>query len=313
MYYGHELGYVIRHLRDMWRSGAHIEELRSYLRERLPKDEAYRQQAYWCRAFLQHMTAIMNLLPPGPISETSEGAITRLFNQHRSQWENERYPELMRVRDYFALLKFAEEENVVVTVIAANPFAGEFIGRPGYRSYAGRLFVVSNERGPDRGLLSADPDDTRLISGLSRYLPALSYEDYVASLEHLGYHVRPRGKGYLLEDGDGAAVYEGYRLHGVYDASSGSPAWTAKRGERLRAALNRTFGEELVHFGPHDQWQHRNDPAVAGPLFGPQLPAIAFNPEHEIDALLTIDDMGWGVSQIEPHWQRLYPNHPVKK
>jgi hypothetical protein len=311
MYYGHELGYVIRRLRELRLGGARAGELRAYLKERLPIDDAYRTESYLSRAFMQPLTAVMSAFPPGPIPEAKENST--LLDRHRSGWANERYPELMRVRDYVSFLEFARDEQVIVIVCTSNPFAGDFIGRRGYRAFAGRLHVISNETGPDRGLISADPGDSRLISALSRYAPPLSYEEYVARLEQLGYRVRRPAERYLIEDGDGAALYEGYRLHGAYDVGNGSPVWTAKRGEKLRAALNRRFGEELVHFGTHDEWQYRNDPAVAGPLYGPQLPAIAFNPENEIDALLTINDMGWGIPQIEQHWTRLYPHHPVTK
>jgi hypothetical protein len=106
---------------------------------------------------------------------------------------------------------------------------------------------------------------------------------------------------------DGANAY---RLHGVYDADSGETAWSGKRGEQLRAALNRRLGAELVRFGPHDDWEHRNNPQVAGPLWGPQAPTIQFNPDGEITNYLRWQDMAqsWPYQR---HWPRLYPHHEV--
>jgi hypothetical protein len=106
---------------------------------------------------------------------------------------------------------------------------------------------------------------------------------------------------------DGANAY---RLHGVYDADSGETAWSGKRGEHLRAALNRRLGAELVRFGPHDDWEHRNNPEVAGPLWGPQAPTIQFNPDGEITNYLRWQDMAqsWPYQR---HWPRLYPHHEV--
>jgi hypothetical protein len=103
---------------------------------------------------------------------------------------------------------------------------------------------------------------------------------------------------------------EGYRLHGVYDADSLEPVWSAKRGEKLRAAINRRLGDELVRFGPHDDWEHRNDRAIAGDLWGPQAPVIEFDPEGRIENRLNLE----ALASSEPYrrrWERLYPHHPV--
>lgn len=104
---------------------------------------------------------------------------------------------------------------------------------------------------------------------------------------------------------------EEYRLHGVYDADSGEPVWSGRRGERLRAAINRRLGGELVRGGPHDDWEHRNDRAVAGSLWGPQAPVIEFNHQGQIRNYLTVADLARSWVHAR-HWDRLYPHHPVK-
>ena len=47
-----------------------------------------------------------------------------------------------------------------------------------------------------------------------------------------------------------------------------SPRRRTADGERLRGALNRHLGRELVLSGPHDAWQYRNDRAIAGDVGG---------------------------------------------
>jgi hypothetical protein len=100
-----------------------------------------------------------------------------------------------------------------------------------------------------------------------------------------------------------------YRLHGVYDTDSGEPVWSGKRGERLRAAINRRLGGELVRRGPHDDWEHRNDRALAGPLWGPQAPAITFDNRGGIENRLTVRDLARHTAR----WDQLYPHHPISE
>jgi hypothetical protein len=93
-----------------------------------------------------------------------------------------------------------------------------------------------------------------------------------------------------------------YRLHGVYDADSGEPAWSGRRGEKFRATINRKLGRELVRRGPIDDGE---------PPREPRLPAISFNADQEIRNFLDVRQMAraWPTSK---HWSRLYPDHPVQ-
>jgi hypothetical protein len=103
----------------------------------------------------------------------------------------------------------------------------------------------------------------------------------------------------------------GYRLHGVY-TDRGEPAWTARRGEHLRATLNRRLGGELIRTGPQDEWEYRNSPEIAGPLYGPQLPVIEFSHEQTIVCHLSVKSLA--QQPVYRHrWARLYPHHPVTK
>jgi hypothetical protein len=92
-----------------------------------------------------------------------------------------------------------------------------------------------------------------------------------------------------------------YRLHGVYDADSGEPAWTARRGEKLRAAINRRLGRELVLRGPIDDEAPRGQP---------RAPAISFDHERGIHNHVTLRSLA-SAGPYHRHWARLYPDHPV--
>jgi hypothetical protein len=102
-----------------------------------------------------------------------------------------------------------------------------------------------------------------------------------------------------------------YRLHGVYDADSAEPVWSARRGERLRATLNRLLGEDLVVEGPHDQWELRNDRSAAGAAWGPQLPVIQFVPEGNVSNILSVEALAHSRF-YRGRWAQLYPCQPVE-
>ncbi|HKO50394.1 MAG TPA: hypothetical protein VJV79_21875, partial [Polyangiaceae bacterium] len=249
------------------------------------------------------------------LSATQEGTFqnwARLIDERRTEWEQDRVPELMRLRDYFSFMQFAQQERVTVAVCAANPAAGQWIGQAGVRCYDRALPVVSRQSAPNEGLLAADPTDPRLLQLLSAWETPLSYAAYVGLLQDLGMRVGNAESGYLIEDVLGLRYHEAYRLHGVYDAETDESAWTSKNGERLRGALNRQLGAELVRFGPQDDWELRNDHSIAGPYFGPQTPVLIFDHDQYIDERLEHRDL----SQVQPYrfrWNELYPHHPIPK
>jgi len=111
-------------------------------------------------------------------------------------------------------------------------------------------------------------------------------------------------------DSDVPICRQPYRLHGAFDADTHEPAWTGSRGEHLRTTINRLLGEELVSFGPHDQWKHRNDHLIAGPLWGPQVPVIEFHANQQIRNILTVEELAQSF-QYTGRWSTLYPHHPV--
>jgi hypothetical protein len=116
-----------------------------------------------------------------------------------------------------------------------------------------------------------------------------------------------------VKDDLGNRFHDSYRLHSVYGARNREVVWVQPRAERLRAALNRSLGAELVQFGPHEQWEFRNDRKVAGPLYGPQAPAIEFGPDQEIDNRLTVLALKeWYHDEDHPRWNDVFPDYVIE-
>lgn len=295
------MGYVVRRLRAMRREGASVAELMAFVERRTP-GRVFHSVEYIQRAFVPDEQLIYLFLPP----QLAE--VEALIDERAPEWQTQRFPELMRERDYFSFLEFAKHANAFVNVCGANPFSGRFVGRQGYRCYDGREFVVVRDRAPNEGLIAADPSDPRLGEALRGYARPLSYSEYVRRLRQRGYCVLGSEEGYVLEDAAGCRFYEGYRLHSVYDPETEQSRWTGKMGETLRADLNRRLGEELVRWGPHDDWVHRNDRDVAGPLWGPQSPLIEFTPEGDIENYLEFKELVANRGAERP-WEQLYPHH----
>jgi hypothetical protein len=265
---------------------------------------------YMAETFLTRSNVFRYSFPGLQFTAADEAAWREKIQEHRAEWEHQRLPELMRLRDYFSFIRFAQEEGAAVIVCGAHPAAGKWIGKPGIRCYGGRLAIPTREAPPNDGLLAADPGDPRLVATLNSYDKPLSYADFVRQLAQQGLRVLGPETGHVIADELGNRFHESYRLHGAYDAKTDQPIWTQKRGEQLRAALNRQLGAELVRFGPHDNWQFRNDKQIAGPFCGPQLPAIEFGPDQDITNIITPRDLAKRLRH-RASWTELYPHHPV--
>src|SRR4051794_37294293 len=220
MFVNHTLGGVIRHLRAMRVAGASVPELATYLVGICLADDMGRNM-YMCRAFCDFKLTFLergarNLdSPEGQQKMEQFGA--PIIDANREKWQTQRFPELLRHRDYFAFLQFARDEQLIVTVCGANPYAGQFVNRPRFRCYDGSLFVISRETPPNEGLIAADPGDRRLQEALQSYAPPLAYGEYIQRLESQRLRVLGEADGYVIEDQQGNRFYEGYRLHGVID------------------------------------------------------------------------------------------------
>lgn len=301
----------VKRLRQMSIEGASPGELHSFLHAR-SFGNAWNEFRYLDRAFLQD-----RLFAYGfrgfPVTSENDWDWRDLIAQKRAEWEAHRLPELMRLRDYFAFMQFARDERVVVVVCGADPASGQWIGKPGVRCYGGRLPIPTSQRAPQAGLLAADPEDARLTEMLARFDPALTYADYVQRLARQGLKVASPREGFLVTDDLGNRFHDSYRLHSVYGAKDKEVVWMHPRAERLRAALNRSLGADLVLFGPHEQWEFRNDRKVAGPLYGPRAPAIEFGPDQEIENRLTVSDLAQFHYDAEhPRWHDVFPDHIIE-
>jgi hypothetical protein len=147
-------------------------------------------------------------------------------------------------------------------------------------------------------------DEHRAAWQAQRYPALRRVRDYISFLEFA------RDEQVIVTVCDPAPGSDEYRLHGAYDVDSRQPVWSARRGEKLRASINRRLGGELVRGGPHDDWEHRNDRSIAGPLWGPQTPAITFWPDGYVRNHVSLADLARSEPYDE-HWDRLYPHHPI--
>ena len=308
MYYGHFLGNIVRRLRDMRTNGASSRQLMSYLQTKFP-DARGMATSYLNHAFSERLRLARILLfgkwddfgPDHPMWAMADAVI----DESKPTWSQAPVAELMRVRDYFSFLKFTQDYGLVVTVLSASPSSGRWIGSAGARCYDGRMVVPLRDSGDYAGLLAADRTDPRVKGILAAY-GDLSYARYADNLRADGYHVLSAENEYLVVDGNDRSVYPGYRLQGVYHAKTYEPAWTGNRGDELRAAVNRYLGDELVRVGPHDNWEHRNNPAVAGPMVGPQVPVVEFDRGERIRSYVALDKLVH-APQYEPRWREIYP------
>jgi hypothetical protein len=311
-YVGHCFGHIVRELRGLRLGGARVPDLLSFLERAVPdaRDSAwprYLGQAFSLGLRL-HGSLFLEPMRLGPPSEEAVRLAESWIDENAPLWQAEETAELMRVRDYYTFLEVAVAHDLFVNVCAANPFAGAFIGRSGHRCYDGPSFAIARVRPPNRGLLAADPDDERLRAALRRSPRPMTYDTYLRALRAEGIRVLDASEGYVLEDGDGCRLHEPYRLHGIYERATGLSAWTPERGEGLRAELNRRLGHDLVQGGPHDDWESRNDPDVAGPRQGPQLPVIHFSADGSIRSFLTVARLARSCPPYSQHWSRLYPD-----
>jgi hypothetical protein len=309
MYYGHLLGNIVRRLREMRNNGASSRELMSYLQPKLPNVRPL-AAVYMNHAFLGQGLKLVNVLRFGPWDRFGPddeiwAMADSIIDDAKSTWTQAPVAELMRVRDYFSFLKFTQDYGLVVTVLSASPSSARWIGSAGARCYDGRMVVPVCDSGAYAGLLAADPADPRVKSVLAAY-GNLSYARYAETLHADGYRVLSAENDFLVVDGNDRSVYPGYRLQGVYHAKTYERAWTGSRGDELRSALNRYLGDELVRVGPHDDWEHRNNPAVAGPLVGPQVPVVEFDRGERINSYVALDKLVH-APQYEPRWREIYP------
>lgn len=226
----------------------------------------------------------------------------------RKVWEGAPpYPDLMRRRDRNAFRELAVSEAATVVVAGANPFSGRHIGQPGTRVSPLHLFGVARLAPPNAGLVAADPDDGRLAALLESAYPGGRYEDFVSELARCGFTVTGPDEGYVLRDAGWNLLHPGYSVQGVYREEGGADLWRGAEGERMRAALNRQMGLELVRHGPHDAWDVRVRLPDDCPARGPQVPVLVFSPQGNVNVLFNVDEVAARYRFLGIAWSELYP------
>lgn len=308
MYRSQYIGQTIRHLRRMALVGSAPDELEAFLQTR-SGNHIRLPVTTLGRVFLQNM---LFMYTNSADREETNAKWSRLIEEKREVWQHEPVPDLMRLRDYFGFMQFCQQEKVIALVVGANPAAGPWIGAHRVGCYDGAVPILSRVGMPNAGLLAADPTDPRLAELLAGFDPPLSYDTYIERLAAQGLHVAGPDQGYVVEDGAARRLHEGYRLLGVYSVTTGESAWTPADGERLRAAVNRHLGRELVLSGPIDAWEHRNDRRIEGAPVGPSLPALEFDANQYIRPILSFEELA-DLPFYRDRWREIFPDHPIPR
>ena len=100
------LGPALRHLRRMAAAGAAPDEIDAFLKAR-SFGNTWLPYGYLDRAFLQRK---MFMYAIGADPEPMYQRWAELIGEHQDQWRAERVPDLMRLRDYFSFMQFAQQE-----------------------------------------------------------------------------------------------------------------------------------------------------------------------------------------------------------
>ena len=199
-----------------------------------------------------------------------------------------------------------------MSVCAANPAAGQWVGQPGVRCYDGALPVVSRFSPPNEGLLAADPADPGLLELLNGYESHCPMRPTSRCSQATGCAWASANAGYLLEDALGNRFHEGYRLHGVFDAETDEPAWTSKNGERLRGCSESAARRWSSSAGARSIIGSCATSACSPDLFLDRSCQCSSSIPCRISAITAVRKLAlW--QPYRSRWHELYPHHPIAK
>lgn len=168
----------------------------------------------------------------------------------------------MRVRDEEAFTRMARESTTIILVCDASPAILQYIGQPGYSPRPPALKGVTRKAPPHVGLVAARANGTALP-------PAFEIPDEIGGL--------------LIRNQAGDALYDGFKLHGVYDFDTGRAAYS----ETFRHEMNQRLGVDLIQEGPYDTLRGTDDT----PPWHPHPPVTAFLPDRAPVRLPTREEM----------------------
>ncbi len=215
----------------------------------------------------------------------------------------------MLLGDEKVLKGIAVAEGKTFIVRDSNPLSMRWIGREGYvakpMGVKGKTLKPADiAQLPATERAAAEP-----FLGLST-AKGMSLAERTELLRK-GYRIASPGAQEVVS-GPGAerGYYSDTDLHGVYDLD-GSPGWTPA----LQGELQCRFFDRGIQHGPHDVWPDRNNRAVAGPNYGPQVGGpdqkalTAYRPDGSAVHLETLDQMREFYRAIGVDWNSIYPNH----
>jgi hypothetical protein len=196
-----------------------------------------------------------------------------------------------------ALKKLAKAKKWIIVVRDSNPAAEQWVGKEGYLPKPQALKAKSIPYDP------AKPMSEQPNAGLVRADKLTEQE------QKLGYKLDP-GTG-LVSQG-GKHFYSDIDLHGVYD-SAGNDVTRQFFDELMKNPQYKNGSlQDLIQHYPQDWWQYRNNAAVAGTNYGPQVgggkTATAYLPDSTV-SLDSVAQMRSLYTQNNINFSSIYPNH----
>ncbi|HEY6421460.1 MAG TPA: hypothetical protein VIX59_20880 [Candidatus Binataceae bacterium] len=196
-----------------------------------------------------------------------------------------------------ALKALAKAKKWVIVVRDSNPAAAQWAGRPGYLPKPQALKAKSIPYDP------AKPMSEQPNAGLVRADKLTEQE------QKLGYKLDP-GTGLVSQYGK--HFYSDIDLHGVYD-TAGNDVTRQFFDELMKNPQYRNGPlQELIQHYPQDWWQYRNNPALAGTNYGPQVgggkTVTAYLPDSTVQ-LNTVQQMKALYTQNNINFSSIYPHH----
>jgi len=211
----------------------------------------------------------------------------------------------MLLEDEKFLQELAATEGKVFIVRDSNPLAMRWVGRSGFKpkpmDLKGKTLKV--EELMKEGLSKAEAEK---YAGLAS-AKGMSVAERTELLKK-GYKIGSPGEQEVIRGPNGERFYSDTDLHGVYNLD-GTNGW----GDDLFNKLQCRFFDRGIQHGPHDNWALRNNPAKAGPNYGPQVGGgktlTAIFPDGTKMWVQSLEQMKALYRAMGVDWRSVYPNH----
>ncbi|MBX3022485.1 MAG: hypothetical protein KF799_12500 [Bdellovibrionales bacterium] len=161
-------------------------------------------------------------------------------------------PPYIIKEDFVEIRDYAKKNKMIINVMAPNPASLPYSLRKGYLAKPSELIKCKSlKQGKYAGLVQCPPETRE-------------------ALAKLGYTVLGPEHEYLVQR-DGQYFYSDYDLLGVYNPTTGQPAYS----EEFQAEINTLLGRVLVRHGPLDDYVNRAAIEV-------KFPVLWFLPSGEV-------------------------------